>query len=381
LPNKQLSLSLDGTTKKRNDTREFPMSARHNKSEQQQNLSRRSFLKRSAIGTLGLSLAGSSIPNLINSVFASESTLSSKVVLVRHPKVIDPSGKVQAPLLQTMLDEAMTSFTGENSTTDAWRRFFSPEDVIGLKINAIGLRNFQGSEVVSHYPAMTSAIISGCEKAGIKDSRFIIWERSENELLDLGYKIQKEAGALRVMGTKISRRESAGIGFNPKTYPVGDNSSRISRILADECTTMINIPVLKDHGVAGVTGALKNHYGSFDNPGEFHDNACTNPGIPEINLIPVIKEKQRLIIGDLLFGVYNDGPRWHREYLWPYGGIIVGTDPVAVDTVLLNLLEEKRKSENLPSVEPRARHLALCEKAGLGTADPDKIDLVKIDLN
>ena len=144
--------------------------------------------------------------------------------------------------------------------------------------------------------------------------------------------------------------------------------------------TMVNIPVLKDHGLAGITGSLKNHYGSIDNPREFHDNGCTGPGAPEINAIPVIRKKERLIVCDALLGVYNGGPRWRRAYVWPYGGVIVGTDPVAVDSVLLGILDEKRGSEEMERLGHRVRHVRVAEKLGLGTADPDNIQLVRKEL-
>jgi uncharacterized protein (DUF362 family) len=143
---------------------------------------------------------------------------------------------------------------------------------------------------------------------------------------------------------------------------------------------MINIPVLKDHGVAGITGSLKNHYGSIDNPRQFHGNGCTGPGVPEINAIPVIRRKERLIVCDALLGVYNGGPRWKRPYIWPYGGLIVGTDPVAVDSVVLGLLDEKRQSEDMERLGHRARHIQAAQELGLGNGDSSRLQLVQKEL-
>ena len=341
-------------------------------------LSRRDFLGKSGFGVLGLSLS-----SRLTSLAAAEGkngTAGSKVVLVRHSKVVDSEGRIQHPLLQEMLDEAMASFTGKRSIADAWRVFFSPEDVIGLKVNANSARMVQGTELNAHYPAVTSAILSGCRRAGIEENQFVIWERSEEELSSAGFTLQNDPGKLRVLGTNTRRREPGGIGFSKESFPVGDESTHVSRIVTDICTTMVNIPVLKDHGLAGITGSLKNHYGSIDNPREFHDNGCTGPGAPEINAIPVIRKKERLIVCDALLGVYNGGPRWRRAYVWPYGGVIVGTDPVAVDSVLLGILDEKRGSEEMERLGHRVRHVQVAEKLGLGTADPDNIQLVRKEL-
>ncbi|MGB6649792.1 MAG: twin-arginine translocation signal domain-containing protein, partial [Bacteroidota bacterium] len=82
-------------------------------------LSRRDFLGKSGLGVLGLSLA-----SRLTSLAAAEGrngVAGSKVVLVRHSEVVDNEGRIQQPLLQEMLDEALTSFTGKGSIADAWR--------------------------------------------------------------------------------------------------------------------------------------------------------------------------------------------------------------------------------------------------------------------
>ena len=68
-------------------------------------------------------------------------------------------------------------------------------------------------------------------------------------------------------------------------------------------------------------------------------------------------------------------------YLWPYRGILVGTDPVAVDTVCMKILEAKRrehKGEDWP-ISPPPKHVFLAErKYRLGHADMENIQLVKL---
>jgi uncharacterized protein (DUF362 family) len=357
------------------------MKIKNTKCQTSKTLSRRKFIRQSAMGAVGLTISGSLISEL--DAFASTPDISrkSKVILVRHSKVIDPTGKIQWPLLQEMLDKAITALTDTSSLADAWRQFFSPEDIIGLKINANSLRDFRETDWIDHYPALASAIISGCKKAGIEASKFVIWDRSEEEVADAGFSAHKEFENVRLMGTKKKKREPEGLGFSEKSYPVGEKSTHVSKLITEICTAMINVPVLKDHGLSGVTGCMKNHYGSIDNPREFHENACTKPGIPEINAIPAIRDKERLCIADALLCAYNGGPRWKRDYFWTYGGIVVGTDPVAVDSVLLQLLDEKREAEEMQRIKPMASHLTLAETQGLGLSDSEKIDLIKMELS
>ncbi|MFC1724548.1 DUF362 domain-containing protein [candidate division KSB1 bacterium] len=302
--------------------------------------------------------------------------------MVRNSKVIDRTGKVRQPLLQEMLDKAMTTFTGHNSLSDAWRQFVSEEDITGLKLNTNGLMTITGTEFIDHFTAVTSAVITGMKKAGISDKNVVIWDRSDEEMDTAGYTVQKETGAMRVLGTFEKRRGQTGIGFGPEAFKIGDTTSHVSRIITDICTALINIPVLKNHSSLGVSCSLKNHFGSIDNPGYYHSIMATKPVIAEINSIPVIRNKQKLVIGDALLGLYEGGPRWGRDKIIPCGSIVVGTDPVAVDTVMLDIIEAKRAAlDKLPIGLRAQQHMKLAENLGLGTANRDNIDLLNIDMS
>ena len=342
-------------------------------------LSRRKFLKNSAISTIGLSLIDKLAAGFAKGLVSSEASPKSKVVLVRHSKVANSSGKIQQKLLQQMLDKAITTLTGKSTPADAWKTFVSPEDVVGLKINTLGLKEIKRTELVTHFSAMNSAILSGLKQAGVAEERVIVWDRRDDELVNAGLSIYTEQNALRIFGT-TNRDSKTGIGFSREQYAVGTQKSRVSRILTDMCTVFINVPLMKTHRNAGMTCSLKNHYGSIDNPGDFHPNSCTNPGIAEVNAIPVIRKKQRLIVCDALLGVYEGGPNWRRQYIWPYGGILLGTDPVALDYTAMKILDEQRRAMGLPPLEPRVEYLKLAEQFGLGTCQPEKIDFIKIEL-
>lgn len=340
--------------------------------------SRRKFLKQITAGVLGITLADRMMPAFAASPFP-VSGEKSKVVLVKHNKVIDNSGNVNQSLIQEMINQGITKFTGRNTLADAWSQFFTSEEIVSLKVNTLGLDNLIGTNYMQHFTGVTSAIINGLKEINIPEQNIFIWERSDEELVNGGYTIQRKEGQLRIMGTR-HQRKGPNEGFNPESYPVGNSSTRVHTYITDLSTSFINIPVLKTHGIAGLTGSLKNHYGSIDNPREFHPNNATNPGIPEINAIPVIRNKQKLIIADALLGVFDGGPRWNRDKLWSFGGLIFGKDPVAVDTLMMKILNEKRSIEGLESIEMNAIHLPLSEELGLGNHDFSNIDLQEINL-
>ncbi len=335
-------------------------------------ITRRNFIK--ATSFLG------AFPAKIKDLIVQESSrIKSRIVLIKNPDVINNEGIVNSSILNEMLDKAIMKYSGEKSATNFWKNNFSKDKTIGLKVNALGLNSITNSPLINHFDAFTKAIVESCSKAGIMEDRFIIWDRSEEELISAGYKIQKETGKTRILGSIESRRGEGGIGFTDEEFPVGEKKTRLAKILTEMCSSIINIPLIKDHGIAGITGALKNHYGSINNAREFHSNNCTSPGIPEINAIHIIRQKQKIIIANAISCVFNGGPRWDRKFIWNYGGILIGTDPVAIDTIMLNILNEKRKMEGLlPISDNVAEHLRLTNEIGLGTNNINEIDLIEI---
>lgn len=353
------------------------------KSEKQnKDLSRREFIKRTSLSALGATLI-SGMPSLLKgAVIKNNESAKSKVVLIKSSNVINSNGEVNSDILKEMIETGVTNFSGEKNSANYWKKILSPNDVIGLKVNTLGLSNISGSTATNHFQAVTSSIINSCVSAGYKDENFIIWDRSEDELKSAGFVIQKEKGKVRVLGNVGTRSGEGGEGYSSEEIKVGEKSTRLSKILTEMTSAMINIPLMKDHGTAGVTGALKNHYGTINNARDFHSNNATGPGIPEINMLDGIRSKQKLIIMDALMSVFNGGPRWDRNYMWPFGGILISTDPVAIDSVMYGIINEKRTGEGLsPIAEERVKHLRLSSELGLGKNKIEEIDLVKINLS
>jgi len=342
---------------------------------------RRQFLKQSALAAAGLAATGRLASAGRGPAFKTIPAVSakSKVVWVHHAKVVDAAGRVEAPLLQEMLDKAMTAFTGKNSSADAWRQFVAPEDIVGLKINTLGLTAIRGMDYLQHFPAIIGALSSSLGKAGIKASNIVVWDRSEEEMKEAGLTIQPEPGVMRVIANKAARRDRDG-KYDPTRHPVGNKSSRLSAILTDICSAVINVPIPKTHRQSVFTNALKMHYGTIDNAFEFHANGCSKPGIAEVNTIPLIRQKQKLVVSDALLMAIEAGPRWDRRFIRPAGGLLVGTDPVAVDAVALKMLDEKRVAEGMEAIAPQVSHIALAEELGLGNSRMENIELIKIEM-
>jgi hypothetical protein len=81
---------------------------------------------------------------------------------------------------------------------------------------------------------------------------------------------------------------------------------------------------------------------------------------------------------DALRPLFHGGPQVNPQYLWNYGGLVLGTDPVAVDTVCLKIIQGKRNEFNEEPwpLSPPPKHIVVAdEKYKLGTSDPSKIEV------
>ncbi|GAJ12262.1 unnamed protein product, partial [marine sediment metagenome] len=156
----------------------------------------------------------------------------------------------------------------------------------------------------------------------------------------------------------------------------------LSNALTKHCSVIINVPVLKDHGIVGITGAMKNFFGAIHNPNKYHGN-LGDPYIPDLCSLPVIREKTRLIIFDALNAQYEGGPPYMPQWRWNFNGIIIGVDPVAIDYTAWQLIETERKKRGLPTLkavgrEPTYIATAADEAHNLGTNNPNQIKVVNV---
>jgi len=305
-------------------------------------ITRRHFVAETALGTLALILRGAS------PVWGAEKP-KTRVVVVRDPKVLTETFDVKADVIEGMLDLGMRELTGKKKTNECWKTFFSPDDVMGLKINVM---------MTPTHDELTSAVASRLRGIGVKDENILTWDRGN--------------GGIGVKG--VSDR---GVYF-------GFTKESISKVAAERATALINMPGLKSHWLSGVAVAVKNWAGAVTDinvPDEgvafkIHGDSCADVGM--LNALPPIKDKCRLIIVDAMRPLFHGGPQVNPAYVWNYGGIVLGTDPVAVDTVCLKIIQGKRnehKGKSWP-ISPPPKHIAAAgEKYGLGTSKASEIEV------
>ncbi len=222
---------------------------------------------------------------------------------------------------------------------------------------------------------LVEAVCERLQQAGIKPQDIVIWDRDTVELERAGFHISIGGNSVQCFGTDQ-------VGYEDDLVTYGDVGSRLSKILTRNCDILINLPVLKDHDGAGVSMALKNMYGVIHNPNKYHPNGC-NPYIADVNMLPDIRTRMRLIICDATIATYEGGPGYKPQYSWKPNALLVARDPVALDYVGWQMIERERAEKGLKTLQADKRaplYIATAADAQhrLGTNDPKKIAVVEV---
>jgi uncharacterized protein (DUF362 family) len=336
-------------------------------------VTRRGFLK----GIVGLA-AGLAAPSLSHGLESLASTPAPKVSAAVRPRVIvarDPGvahgWDVDPARLADLLDRGVRAWGGVTDAREVWRDLFDPKDTVGIKVNALA-----GIPASTH-PELAMAVAAALSSIGIRDRQVVVWDRAGSDLARAGFTLNESGNGWRCLGT-----DAPGAGYDSEHSFFGKVGSRVSRIQSSLTSASVNLPVLKDHGLAGVSGALKNTYGAIHNPNKYHANHC-NPWVADVNALPAVRRKARLVVCDALYGLCHGGPGFKEPWAWNFGGILVGSDPVAVDRIEWQIIEERRASLGLKSLTEEGRPPAWLETASdadhaLGVSALDRIERVDV---
>jgi uncharacterized protein (DUF362 family) len=330
---------------------------------------RREFLKTAATGAL---LVGSQATlAMAAGVDAPAKAGRSRVVVARDTTL---NGVLDEKKVLALLDKAMASYTGREKPVEAWKRVIPAAilagETIGLKVNGLGGKG------ISTHAVLIAAVCERLQQAGVKPGNIVVWDRDARHLAACGQTINKDDHSkVRVIGNDV-------FGYEETETLCGTAKIKLAKMLTEECAMTINMPILKDHEMAGVTFAMKNMYGVVDKPNLLHSNNC-NPWIADLNALPQVHKRVRLVIGDALASVAQGGPVFHPEHLWYPNALIVGEDRVAIDQIAWEMLEARRKQAGLQDLaaagrEPKYIATAANATHKLGTNDMARIHKVEV---
>jgi len=242
---------------------------------------------------------------------------SSLVTVVRDKNALDASKNVNIPILEKMLEQTLIKVTGRNNTKEAWLSLVNPDDMIGL---------VPTDHLNQTHDEVVEVVKNSLVDAGIPRDRIIF---------------------------------AQGGAWKPK-----------------KCTALIALPALKAHWLTGIGTVLKNYIMFSGSPDSYHQADSAKLG--EIWNRSFIKGKTKLVLVDSLYPLFDKGPQPDPRYQWAYNGLIAGMDPVAVKTVCLKVITEKRKAERgepWPLSPPPLCVEAADKVYGLGTSKMEEIKI------
>jgi hypothetical protein len=225
-----------------------------------------------------------------------------------------------------MLNEAVVALLEVTEPAAGWKRLIRPSDVVGIKSNV--WRNLPTP------PALEDAIRAELVGAGVATGDVAVDDR--------------------------------GVLDNP---------------VFKRATAFINVRPMRTHHWSGLGTCLKNMIMFVPRPADYHGDACASLGA--IWKLPELEGKVRLNILVMLTPQFHGvGPHsFSPAFVWPYKGLLVGTDPVAVDATGARIIEAKRREhfgEERP-ISPPPHHIQIADtRYGLGVSDPQRIDLVRL---
>jgi hypothetical protein len=268
-------------------------------------------------GTVGVTLGASVLGGALEALAQPR---MSQVVLVRHEKALDAQHAVDEGILKIMLWQALIKLTGKPDIKSAWLSLVKTDDVVGL---------VSTEHLNKTHAELVKLVRSSLTDCGVPEANI---------------------------------RNAQG----------GPDKARA-------CTALIALPALKAHWLAGIGTVLKNYITFSGRPSDYHD--ANNANLGEIWNLPHVKGKTRLVLVDALRPLCDKGPQPDPRYLWDYKGLLAGKDPVAVESVCLKIILQKRQAmrgEPWPLSPPPLCVEMADKKFGLGTSRLEQIQLERL---
>jgi len=337
--------------------------------------------------------------------------IPGQVVHVHDPDATNWSGSgwygdaVNQSVVNDMTLAGLQVLTGKSSWADIWNNLFSEVQSSGYQVGQkIAIKvNFNNSgylnggcqgtgNYIDALPQPVKALVAGLVGAGVEQNDIWIYDatgqHTDGRIIPdrFRYPILASYPSVEFYGL------TECIGVNPVTFggyssltvqfsdPHGNLSDRLLTSILYQATYLINMPILKVHGISPASLGFKNHFGSINkiiragndslhfyiDPSESLYSSTYSPMI-DIFQNSNIKDKTILTVGDGLYGAFGatqvPPTSWNTFGDAP-NSLLFSQDPVAIDCVMTDLLAAEGRVGN------NAYDCLFCaEEAGLGVCE------------
>ena len=298
-----------------------------------------------------------------------------KIVKVSKGESLQPNRLWPKPdVARVVLERAMIELTGEADLVKAMGRFIHKNDVVAIKVNGIAGQN--GASMATN-KELVIPIVEAVVALGVPVKN--VWVYDQFTYFLRGTRVTEEG---LPPGVKTYTHNNGNATMDE--IQVEGIRTKFTRFLTD-ATAVIDISTIKDHGLCGYTGMLKNMtHGSCINPHHFHAHHAS-PQIAHLYAQDVVKSRVRLCVSDGFKVMFEGGPvNGGPEHRVPHDSVYVSTDPVALDAIGAQLVDKLRVARGLRTLKDARRdpsYIRVAAQLGLGVADLNTIRLREINLS
>ncbi|HEX7511524.1 MAG TPA: twin-arginine translocation signal domain-containing protein [Chitinivibrionales bacterium] len=352
---------------------------------------RRNFLKMSAAGAAGLSIASK-----VETIFASSPAVTApgpgnkwpgRVVINFNKAAIGTSG-ADTTVIKKMVDDAILKLTDQTTVAAAWKALF-PASLTATSKIAIKICTANAGLPAPHWSSVR-AITDGLQQMDFSGTKFAAANITIYEMNVTGF---SSAG--------YTATNFPGISIKADTAVNGGDGALSNRTYAQtlkNAAFLINVFSPRGHNIGSTfTIGFKSHFGTYSNPSGMHTNAAQN--LRDINCSGPIYTKNVLSVCSGIYGMNeSNGPAGSADNYSTYSKtmdasstatspttIIMSTDPISCEMQTIKMMRINKKgayaTANMPDYLKASGGAAVSGWSPIntiGTIDETKMDIRKI---
>ncbi len=235
-------------------------------------------------------------------------------------------------------------------------RFVSPGQVVVIKPNASFVSPPKWGATT--HPEVLRAVVDQCVEAGAK--RVLVVDHTLSPAPRCFARTGTESALEGAANTKLVSLDQERVY---KTVEIPEAGALKQTAIANvvlKADLFINLPTAKSHSATGVSFGMKNLMGLVWDRHTFHADMDLHMGIADLASVL----RPQLTILDAVYLLKTGGPAGPGD-IEEYGGVVVGTDPVAVDAYAVGLTAWNQQTMTPGKVD----HIRYAAEKGIGQND------------